>query len=388
MKILSVNNTADVYGSARCIERVFGRFAQEGHEVYVVLPEHGPIVKLLEMSGVHVEIHRGLPIVDRRYIGSVGAMLRFVVMFPVSVFRLAALINRHNIDVVHTNTVVLPTPGMAAWLTRRPHVWHIRELLSEFPMLWKFYQRYMDMFSSAIVAISQCVRDHFDVSIQNKVEVIYDGLREDAGEVNSERRMAFRSLLPSEKKLIGVVGRIKFHRKGQEVLVHAASLLKEQHPEAHYVVVGSTSPGNESHEIKLRKLISDLNLDDQFSMMGETEDPMAAFSALDVAVVPSIQLEPFGCVVSEAMSTGTPVVGSRAGGIAEQIVDRESGLLFTPGDPDSLAKAIHSLLSEPDLYAQLSQNGILRVREAFPFESTYSSMKALFERVINIQRVH
>jgi len=386
MRILSVNNTADLYGASRCLERVFGRFAAAGHEVHVVLPENGPLVEMLEAKGVHVHLHPGLPIVDRSKIGSIAGILRFLFFFPFSVIKLAAIIVRHRIDVVHTNTIVMPTPAAAAFLTRRRHVWHVRELLIEFGKIWKPYQRYVAAFSDAIVAISQCTKEQFDPSLRKKVTVIYDGLDEAEFKVDPIARDAFRAKFPKEKLLVGVVGRIKFHRKGQEVLVNAAGLLKPQFPDVQYVLVGSTSPGNEDHEVRLRKLIADLGLQNDVTFAGETDDPNSIFAALDVAVVPSIQPEPFGCVVIESMAAGTPVIGSRCGGIAEQIVDGTSGFLFTPGDAEGLAESLAMLFRDKALREKFSEAGHLRVRDAFPLEGTYRAMETLFENCLQAHK--
>jgi glycosyltransferase involved in cell wall biosynthesis len=57
-------------------------------------------------------------------------------------------------------------------------------------------------------------------------------------------------------------------------------------------------------------------------------------------VVPSIWNEPFGLVVAEAFACGTPVVAARVGGIPEMLEDQVTGLHFTPGDPEELAKNI------------------------------------------------
>jgi glycosyltransferase involved in cell wall biosynthesis len=381
MKILSVNNTADLYGSSRCMERVFGRFALEGHEVHAVLPEPGPLVDLLEAKGVIVHIHRGISIFERKHLRSVGSALKFLLFFPVSVLRLAFLAIRYRIDVFHTNSVVLTSPAVAALLTGRPHVWHIREMLDEFGGLWKPYQRFVSMFSTSIVAISECTRDQFAPSLRGKVRVIYDGLDESVAKVTPANRDAFRRGFPADKLLVGVVGRIKWLRKGQEILVRAAALLKDRHPEVQYVFVGSAAPGNEEHEVRLRELISSSGLDKDITLVGDTDDPLSVFAALDIAVVPPVRPEAFGCVVIEAMSAGTPVVGSRGGGIAEQIVDGVSGFLFTPGDERALADALDRLLSDPALRERMAAEGLRRVRDDFSLETTYRSMAALFEQV-------
>ena len=381
MKILSVNNTADIYGASRCMERVFSRFVQDGHEVHAVLPQQGPLAQLLEARGVRVHIHSRLAVVDRAQFRSLLGIARFLLFFPISVLWLVALVLRLRIDIIHTNTIVMPSPALAAFFTGRSHIWHVRELLGEFGWLFSPYQHYIHLLSSAVIAISDCTREQFSPRIRAKVHVIYDGLDLTASIANRASIRTFRESFSSADMLVGVVGRIKWHRKGQEVLIRAAALLRFHHPNTHYVVIGSAAPGNEQHEVRLRELISACGLDDAVTLTGETQDPASVFAALDIVVVPSIQPEPFGCVVIEAMAAGTPVIGSRCGGIAEQVIDGLSGLLFCPGDAEDLAEALHSMLTNRALREQIAEEGRRRVRNKFRLESTYQTMAALFDNV-------
>lgn len=379
MKILSINNTADIYGASRCMERVFSRFVHDGHEVHAVLPEDGPLVGLLRERGIQVHLHPGLSIVDRAQLRSVSGCLQFLVRFPFSVIWLAALMLRLRVDIVHTNTIVLPSPAVAALLTGKPHVWHVRELLGEFGALWRPYQRLVYRLSDAIIAISQCTRDQFEPPLRSRISVIYDGLSEADSLVDAGHRAAIRGLAPVGSTLVGVVGRIKFHRKGQEVLVRAAGLLRQRYPEARYLVVGSASPGNEDQVVRLKQLIGEVGVEDVVILAGESTDPASVFAALDIAVVPSVQPEPFGCVVMEAMAVGTPVIGSRCGGISEQIVEGSSGLLFAPGDAPALAGCLDQLLSSETLRRDMADEARRRVRTTFSLDGTYNAMVGLFE---------
>lgn len=75
-----------------------------------------------------------------------------------------------------------------------------------------------------------------------------------------------------------------------------------------------------------------------------------------VHILPSLS-EAFGLVNIEAMAAGTPVIASRVGGIPEIIEDGVSGLLFAPGDPDDLRRALDALANDPLLWSRLSTGG-------------------------------
>jgi glycosyltransferase involved in cell wall biosynthesis len=184
------------------------------------------------------------------------------------------------------------------------------------------------------------------------------------------------------KNLVGVVGRIKFRRKGQEVFVQAASLLHSKFPDVRFLCIGSPFPGNESHLKNLLELIHELALDDYVQYTGDVEDIKAAIAALDVLVLSSVQPEPFGGVVVEAMALSRAIVATRIGGSVEQVIDGVTGYLVEPGDPKSMAVGIEKLLESPDRRRIFGENGRARFLEKFEFEAFYRNILGLYEQVI------
>jgi glycosyltransferase involved in cell wall biosynthesis len=288
------------------------------------------------------------------------------------------LILQLEADVVHTNSGVLPAPALAAKLTGRKHLWHIREFFYEFPGLWRFYQRYIWRLSTKIVVIADAVRDQFDPSFRGKCVTVYNGLGHEALLVDTEKARQFRAEIGNAELLVGVVGRIKLVRKGQEVLVKAAALLSEKYPQARYIIVGSVAPGNEEHLVRLKELVREKGLEDRVVFTGDIQKPRDVFAALDVTVVPSALPEPFGRVVMESMAAGTPVIGSNCGGIPEQIVPGITGLLFKPGDEKDLAKGLDELLGDRAKRLRMGEEGKRHVREKFEDSVVYLKFKEVF----------
>lgn len=92
---------------------------------------------------------------------------------------------------------------------------------------------------------------------------------------------------------------------------------------------------------------------------------MEAWRRCTFGVVPSVWAEPFATVVLEGMSCGRALVGSNIGGISDQIVDNETGLLVTPGSIEALHLALERLLGDTELRARMGASGKQRASQFF-----------------------
>jgi glycosyltransferase involved in cell wall biosynthesis len=79
----------------------------------------------------------------------------------------------------------------------------------------------------------------------------------------------------------------------------------------------------------------------------------------------------------EAMSAGRPVVASRIGGVAEMVVDGETGLLVPPDDTDRLADCLIRLAGDAVLRQRLGAAATERARTAFSQEGHVDAMEAI-----------
>jgi phosphatidylinositol alpha-1,6-mannosyltransferase len=164
--------------------------------------------------------------------------------------------------------------------------------------------------------------------------------------------------------LILSVGRF-IPRKGQIVLVRAMPKVLEQCPAAHLVMVGR-GPCLADCVEQARAF----GIEGQVHCPGYVDDDTLAalYQACDLFALPTGedergQVEGFGLVFAEAHAYGKPVVAGRSGGVEDAVHDGETGLLVPPGDPDAVAKAIVSLLNDPDRARNLGEKGRERVRD-------------------------
>jgi glycosyltransferase involved in cell wall biosynthesis len=380
MKVMFVHDPPDLYGASRSLLRLASRLATDGHIVLVVLPEEGPLAGKLRDSGVQVLVSPRLAVLKRKSAGSISGLARLGGRFVLSIVELFRLAGKFRPDLIHSNSAVVLPAGVVARMRRIPHVWHIREIFSDFPRLWIFYQWYIAVFSSRIVCVSQAVADQFHPRIRTrKVVVLHDGFpAAEFPEISPDEVQAFRHRYNlNGNLLVGLVGRIKIGRKGQDVLLDAAVRLKPRYPDTRFIFIGSPFPGNEDHLVRLRKQITDSNMDEEVIYTGDIDDVKTAYAALDISIQSSVLPEAFSGVVIESMAMNRPVIASKGGGVTEQIEDGVTGLLVDSGDAEQLATALARLQDDPELRARLAANGRKKFIEKYEFEGFYSKLRAL-----------
>src|SRR5581483_8958074 len=99
-----------------------------------------------------------------------------------------------------------------------------------------------------------------------------------------------------------------------------------------------------------------------------------------VVVCPS-RREGYGVVARQAMAYGRPVVATAVGGLADAVVDGETGILVPPGDVGALRTALVRLLQDAEQRARLGQAGRARARERLGLDIQAAATVELYRTV-------
>ncbi len=161
---------------------------------------------------------------------------------------------------------------------------------------------------------------------------------------------------PGSPLRVGFAGNLLWY-KGLDVLARAIAGLPAGRVELH--VHGDHPGGADAHAAsETRAMFDEVRrvAGDRVRFHGRYhhDDLETILTSMDVLVVPSVWQETYSLIVREAFLVRTPEVGSDIAGIAEGIRHDVSGLLFEPGDADSLRRALQRFLDEPDLAARLA----------------------------------
>lgn len=152
-------------------------------------------------------------------------------------------------------------------------------------------------------------------------------------------------------------------QKGIDVLLRSLPLVVRHHDVVLNII--GTGPRLEQHTA----LAEELNVHRYVNFFGFIEhDKMPAYYAqADLFILPS-RRESFGLVLVEAMACGVPVVATTAGAIPEVVEHGVTGLLVPPDDPEALAGAMNSLLSDPNRMKAMGARGKQRVEKYFTWD--------------------
>jgi FkbM family methyltransferase len=286
------------------------------------------------------------------------------------------LARRTNAEVVHANSIRAGIVGVLASAPGGPPVVvHVRDRLPP-TLVSRLALRLIEARAAEVVANSR----YTAAGMRRRCEVVHSP-------VDLER---FRPRNGGESNgragpVLGIVGQLT-PWKGQDDAIRVVARVREQHPGARLLIVGSakfvsreTRYDNESYVTRLQRLVDAEDLAGSVRFLGEREDVEELLHELDLLLVPSWE-EPFGRVVVEALASGVPVAATNTGGPAEILTHGEDGLLLPPRRPELWAEEVGRLLSRPEARAAMVRRGQARAVD-FGLGAHARAIRGVHERV-------
>jgi len=310
-----------------------------------------------------------------------------------AVVRLAGVLRRVRPDIVHAHTPKGGLLGMAAAAAAGvpARIYHLHCL----PMvtsqgvrraLLRLADRVSCALAHRVLGVSRslvelAVAEH--LVAPDRIEVLGHGsingvdaagrFRPGPGSEAAGREERARLGIPLDARVIGFVGRV-VRDKGIAELSDAWGRLREEHPEAHLLVVGAV----EAEDPLPPGLLARLREDPRVHLAGLRWDTPPLFAAMDVVVLPSYR-EGFGVVLLEGAAMGLPVVGTDIPGAREALVHEVTGLLVPPRDAGALHGALTRYLRDPALRRRHGEAGRERVLRDFRPEDLWAELLEVYQ---------
>ncbi|WP_214407814.1 glycosyltransferase [Pseudonocardia lacus] len=201
---------------------------------------------------------------------------------------------------------------------------------------------------------------------------------------------AFSPLGPAmargDRPRLVALGRLVPRKGVQDVITALAGV-----PDAELLVGGGPAAGDDPSDdpdlLRLHRVARAAGVADRVRFLGAVarDDVPALMRSADAAVcVP--WYEPFGMVPLEAMACATAVVASAVGGMKDTVVDRVTGLLVPPRDPDALARALRDLLADRATTTAYGAAGRDRVLARYTWPRITAATEAVYQQVLDDRR--
>ena len=363
--LLFLHSSSELYGSDRSLLNIVKNLDKGNYKAFVLLPCDGPLAnEIKKIPGVEVSVYN-VAVLRRKNL-SINGMKQYYLDCRGSVQYIGSFIDEHNIDIVYTNTAVIFPGAIAARRKRIKSVWHVREIIAN-KIENLFISLMINRYADVVIANSKATGDSLRVN-RRKIKVVYNAV-----EIKEST-----DRIEHDGLVVGMAGRIN-RWKGQKLFVDAAELVLEKHPQIVFRIAGEAYSGEEYFKNDLVKHIREKGLENAVQLLGQVNDMPSFYRGLDIFVLPSIQPEPFGLVVIEAMGYGIPVIATNHGGPTEIVEDGADGYLVDYNSPKQMAERINYLIENPERREKMGEMGSIKREERF-------SIKSMVDNIENILR--
>jgi len=345
----------------------------QGGGTALVASEGGPLLHELTRAGA---IHIPMPLDSKNPLA-----------IRANAHRLAALITRYDVDIVHARSRAPAwSARAAARRTGRPFLTTFHGTYNEQGYLKHLYNSIMAK-GDLVIAISEHIADliiaRYDISPE-RVRLIPRGIDLeffDPARVSPGRlvQLTREWRLVDGMPVVMLPGRLT-RWKGQAVLIEALARLP--HAEVRCLLVGSDQ-GRSGYRRELDELIAARGLTGVVHIVDHCRDMPAAYMLADVVVSASTDPEAFGRVAVEAQAMGRPVIASDHGGARETVIPGATGWLTPPGDAEALAAALESALSlDARAREHLAAAAIAHARASFSKSDMCARTLAVYDELL------
>ena len=220
-----------------------------------------------------------------------------------------------------------------------------------------------------------------------KVHTVYNGV--DLTKLSTTATASVRDIyqsfgLPALDQFVTIVANMRIHIPGPEpvclkdhpTFLRAAQRVLRELPNIGFIIAGEGDLKKQTED-----LARELGIADRVFFIGRCERVSHLLKISDVCVLSSIS-EGFSNSILEYMAAAKPVVATDVGGAREAVIDGESGYIVKPGDHETMAAKIASLLRAPDRAKAMGVRGRALVEEKFSCTAQLNNTLNLYDRLL------
>lgn len=255
---------------------------------------------------------------------------------------------------------------------------HIRQIgLQWNPLRNRTIRKALNENATKVVAVSDALKKALDSHSIPRTCTVHNGIDVASWGAAKDETDAFRSEHKLEGRKVILFGGRLSRDKGSTPLLHALTQVKDAAPNVLLLVIGNSQAWEGLVKESCVKDVADHTLCVDWL---SKEKMRAAYGACDLVTTPSLCLDTFNLMNTEAMANGKPVVGTCFGGTPEVVENGVTGFICNPLKVDEYSNLLLTLLSDDALAEKMGQAGRERVEKLFTVEVQAQKYLELYKK--------
>lgn len=351
--ILFAHNVAKIGGAEKVTLEIISGLDKSKYACHLLTPEDGPLISAAKEEGAIASSFN-----------AVQPCMKNVIKSIIFNRQLRQYLVKNSIGIIHTGDIFIARALIPVANAMNLHlVCHIHFPPDDGALAWVFKTTSKRL---SCIYCSQELHDAVQPRLADLVpgakhSVVHNGVDVDLFKKTENPK----ELLPKDKINIGIVANLQV-RKGHKEFIESAADLVKKHNNLAFHIIGGDVFGEERLPL-LKKIVSELNLEDSIYFHGQVSNVKDYLNELDIYVCSSYE-EAFPISILEAMAFSLPIASTDVNGIPEAIESGTHGLLFPSIDAAAQTAAIEKLLGSSSLRLKLGdaarKRGVLEFSKA------------------------
>jgi len=288
----------------------------------------------------------------------------------------------HDCVIVHDPQ---PLPLVKFFRKKQPWIWRCHvDMSNPDSELWTYLKLFILRYDEVILSNENYFKEELPVPqtcIHPSLDPLTPKNKEISDKLISKTLSKFK--IPTDKPIISQISRFD-KWKDTEGVIEVYELVKRK-VDCRLILLGSMATDDPEGPMLYEKLTRRVRDNKDIILIAvENQILVNSLQRVSSVILQKSLREGFGLTVSESLWKGTPVVGSRVGGIPLQIIDGKNGYLVDPKNTEEWVDRVVEILRKPKLRSKMGDFGREWVKKNFLITRQLLDYINLLQRVINI----
>lgn len=373
MKVCYVTHQPNLTGASQSLLDIVSNWNGTDVEPVVLLRKYGPLVEELKKRNIRYKIIKYTTASKSKKNGWKDIIRK--VINKIAIYKIKKFYKQEGFDVIHNNSLFVCVGMEAAIKAKIPYICHLREFGWEdqkIRFMNEKRQHYLINNADVAICISNVIKKKY-VEIAKDVHylTVHNG-------IDSKRfYQQHKEILSDSEINILLAGRIA-PGKGQFEAIKAAKILVDKGFENFNLYIAG-GVDNIEYDLKNKEYVEKHGLK-QVKFLKFT-DLKELRGKCDIGLICSVN-EAMGRVTIESMLSGCLTIGANAGATPELIDNGKTGLLYTSGEPESLAENILMACRNKEEMREIAKEGQIYALDKFDIEKYNLFLRKIYTTII------